>query len=344
MNKYTDNTFCTAPMLDLSDDHCRFFWRLLTKKSMLYTEMVTTGAVIYSKKDYLLFNESESPLALQLGGSNPGDLAFCAKKAEKYNYQEINLNVGCPSDRVQNGGFGASLMANPQLVADCVKSMMDAVSIPVSVKCRIGIDELDSYEYLQNFIETVSACGCDLFIIHARKAWLQGLSPRENRDIPPLKYESVYQIKKDFPQLNIVINGGIDSIDACKEHLKHVDGVMLGRTVYDQPYILADVDREIYGDENASAVTREEVMEQIIRYAEEYVSKGGKLSNITRHILGLYFGCPGARTFRRILSQEAILKGVGVECIKKALNSMHQAAADNEEHERMYLANLQKSE
>lgn len=235
-------------------------------------------------------------------------------------------------------------MANPQLVADCVKSMMDAVSIPVSVKCRIGIDELDSYEYLQNFIETVSACGCDLFIIHARKAWLQGLSPRENRDIPPLKYESVYQIKKDFPQLNIVINGGIDSIDACKEHLKHVDGVMLGRTVYDQPYILADVDREIYGDENASAVTREEVMEQIIRYAEEYVSKGGKLSNITRHILGLYFGCPGARTFRRILSQEAILKGAGVECIKKALNSMHQAAADNEEHERMYLANLQKSE
>jgi tRNA-dihydrouridine synthase A len=196
MDKYTNNKFCTAPMLDLSDDHCRFFWRSLSKRAMLYTEMVTTGAIIYGKKDYLAYNESENPLALQLGGCNPEDLAFCAKKAEKYNYQEINLNVGCPSDRVQNGGFGASLMAQPQLVADCIKAMKDAVSVPVSVKCRIGIDELDSYEYLTQFIGTVEQTGCDLFIIHARKAWLQGLSPRENRDIPPLNMKLYIRLKR----------------------------------------------------------------------------------------------------------------------------------------------------
>lgn len=338
MDKYTNNKFCTAPMLDLSDDHCRFFWRLLSKRAMLYTEMVTTGAIIYGKKDYLAYNESENPLALQLGGCNPEDLAFCAKKAEKYNYQEINLNVGCPSDRVQNGGFGASLMAQPQLVADCIKAMKDAVSVPVSVKCRIGIDELDSYEYLTQFIGTVEQTGCDLFIIHARKAWLQGLSPRENRDIPPLKYETVYQVKKDFPNLNVVINGGIDSIEAAKEHLEHVDGVMLGRTVYDQPYILAEVDREIYGDQSAPLITRESVIDNIISYADRYVSQGGKLSNITRHILGLYFGCPGARTFRRILSQEAIHKGAGVECIERAFNAVKKAEVEYEEHERDYVS------
>lgn len=327
------NKFSTAPMLDWTDDHCRYFWRLMTKRAMLYTEMVTTGAIIYSKKDFLAYNQSEHPLALQLGGSNPQDLALCAKKAASYSYDEINLNVGCPSDRVQNGGFGASLMADPPLVANCVKAMQDAVDLPISVKCRIGIDQLDSYEYLAGFIDKIAQVGCRLFIIHARKAWLQGLSPKENRDIPPLKYETVYQIKKDFPDLKIIINGGIETLEAAKLHLEHVDGVMLGRAIYDQPYKLVEVDREIFGDEVASIKSRDQILDEIITYAEAYVAKGGKLSNITRHILGLYFGCPGARSFRRILSQEAILKGAGVECIIKAREAVEKATLEYEEYE-----------
>ncbi len=337
MNRYEANRFSTAPMLDWTDRHCRFFWRLMSKKAMLYTEMVTTGAIIYSKKDHLLYNEEEHPVALQLGGSVPSDLAICAKKAQEYGYDEINLNIGCPSDRVQNGGFGASLMGNAPLVADCFKAMADATSIPVTVKCRIGIDNLDSYEFLTDFVKTVADAGCDHFIIHARKAWLSGLSPKENRDIPPLNYPRVYQIKKDFPDLYVSINGGISDLNAAKDHLKEVDGVMLGRAIYQNPFLLASVDREIFGDESAPEITRDNVMEKLMIYAEKILQKGERLSNLTRHILDLYTGIPGARTFRRILSQEAVRSGADISVLKKAWDFVNSAGIMQREIEEEWL-------
>lgn len=333
MNKYEANRFSTAPMLDWTDQHCRYFWRLMTKKAMLYTEMVTTGAIIYSKKDYLQYNDEEHPIALQLGGSVPSDLAICAKKAEQYHYDEINLNVGCPSDRVQNGGFGAALMANANLVADCFKAMADIVSIPVTIKCRIGIDNQDSYEFLSDFINIVSNAGCDHFIIHARKAWLSGLSPKENRDIPPLDYERVYQIKKDFSDHYISINGGISDLNEVKDHLDHVDGVMLGRAIYQNPFLLSEIDKEIFGDESSKDITRDDILEQLIPYVEKFLKIGGKLSNITRHILDLYTGIPGARTFRRILSQEAVRPNAGVDILRKAWDSVALAKTRQQEIE-----------
>lgn len=342
MSRYEANLFSTAPMLDWTDRHCRYFWRLLTKKTLLYTEMVTAGAVLFSTRDYLEYNEGENPVALQLGGSVPGDLAKCAAKAQHYGYNEINLNVGCPSDRVQNGGFGASLMANADLVADCFQAMADVSSVPVTVKCRIGIDNLDSYEFLCNFISRVEAAGCDHFIIHARKAWLSGLSPRENRDIPPLDYPRVYQIKKDFPHLFISINGGITGLDEVREHLKHTDGVMLGRAVYQNPFLLSRIDREIFGDETSPEITRDEVMEKLIIYAEQLLKQGGRLSYLTRHILDLYTGLPGARTFRRILSQEAIRPGAGTEVLRKAWNSVQDAGIRQQETEEQWIRNSGK--
>ncbi len=318
MNKYAPNRFSTAPMLDWTDRHCLYFWRLMTKRAMLYTEMITTGAIIFSKKDMLEYNTDELPLALQLGGSNPSDLAKCAKLAEERGYSEINLNVGCPSDRVQNGGFGAALMARPELVAECFKAMKDAVDIPVTIKCRIGIDSLDTYEFLADFVETQKNAGCDHLIIHARKAWLDGLSPKENRDIPPLDYDRVFKIKNDFPDLFISINGGITTLADANMHLKHVDGVMMGRAAYQNPFVLSRVDSEIFGETENPELTRDSVIERLIPYAEDYVKKGGKLSHITRHILDLYTGLPGARSFRRILSQEAVKPGAGIEVIKKA--------------------------
>lgn len=303
--KFKADRFCVAPMLDWTDRHCRYFHRLLSQHSLLYTEMVTTGAILYGNAQrHLLFNDEEHPLALQLGGSDPGDLARCAKLAEEYGYDEVNLNVGCPSDRVQNGRFGACLMAEPQLVAECVAAMREAVSIPVTVKSRIGIDDRDSYEELTQFIATVSAAGCNTFIVHARKAWLSGLSPKENREIPPLRYDIVYQLKVDFPQLNIIINGGIGSLQQAGEHLRHVDGVMVGREAYHNPYLLAQVDQQLFGDD-LPPPSRQDIVMQMIPYIERQMSQGVRFNSIGRHVLGLFHGIDGARAWRRHISENA---------------------------------------
>ncbi|NKF49475.1 tRNA dihydrouridine(20/20a) synthase DusA [Shewanella sp. WXL01] len=318
-----DRTFSIAPMLDWTDRHYRYFARIMSKQALLYTEMVTTGAIIHGKGDYLEFNEPEHPVALQLGGSNPQDLATCAKLAAERGYDEVNLNVGCPSDRVQNGRFGACLMAEPELVAECVDAMKQVVDIPVTVKSRIGIDDQDSYEFLTRFIDVVSASGCEEFTIHARKAWLQGLSPKQNREIPPLDYDRVYQIKKDYPQLNISINGGVTSLEQAKVHLEHVDGVMVGREAYNNPYILAEVDQQLCGID-APVVTRQQVIDQMLPYIERHLSSGGKLHHITRHMTGLYQGIPGSRSWRRYLSENAHKAGADTQVVLGAIAAMEQ--------------------
>lgn len=295
--------FCVAPMMDYTDSHCRYLLRLISHNALLYTEMVTMGAILHGPRERLLqFNPAEHPIALQIGGSDPAMLADCAKIAEDYQYDEVNLNVGCPSDRVQSGRFGACLMAEPQLVADCVSAMQQAVQLPITVKTRIGIDHQDSYEGLRHFIQTVNQAGCKTFIIHARKAWLKGLSPKENREIPPLRYEVVYQLKQDFPQLEIIINGGILSMEQAKQHLNHVDGVMLGRAAYHNPYLLAEVDEALYKTNTASP-SREAILERYVAYIEREMSKGVPLNQMVRHILGLYQGLPGARKWRRFISE-----------------------------------------
>lgn len=304
--KKIDRRFCVAPMLDWTDRHCRYFYRTMSKHAVLYTEMVTTGAIIFGKGDYLQFNDAEQPVALQLGGSDPEALAKCAKLAEERGYDEINLNVGCPSDRVQNGMFGACLMAKPELVAECVAAMKAVVDIPVTVKSRIGIDEQDSFEFLQTFIETVKAAGCETFIIHARKAWLTGLSPKENRDIPPLDYERVYKIKQLYPELEIIINGGVKTLTESQEHLKHVDGVMMGREVYHNPYIMADVDRVIYHDDDIEKPSRSAVLGHVADYITGYEAAGGRAWHMLRHMMGLYQGLPGAKVWRRYLSENGV--------------------------------------
>lgn len=291
-----------APMLDWTDRHCRFFHRQISQQALLYTEMVTTGAIIHGKQDFLVYNEVEHPLALQLGGSNPQDLAKCAKLAAERGYDEVNLNVGCPSDRVQNGSFGACLMAEPELVADCIKAMQDAApDIPVTVKTRLGIDELDSYEFLQAFIEPLIAIACPRIILHARKAWLKGLSPKENREIPELNYQRVYQVKQDYPDLEIHLNGGVNSIAEVQEHLLHVDGVMIGRAAYSNPWLLAEVDA-LYGVQNGSP-SKEQVLEQMHQYIEQHIRSGGRFWHVARHMIGLYHNSPGARQWRRALSE-----------------------------------------
>ena len=326
--QFNTHRFCIAPMIDWSDRHARFFWRLLTKNTVLYSEMITTGALLHgAAARFLRFDPSEHPIALQLGGSDPADLAACAKLAEQHGYDEVNLNCGCPSDRVQNGAFGACLMAQPQRVADCIKSMQDACSLAVTIKHRIGIDDLDSYDAMANFVGTVAATGCNTFIVHARKAWLSGLSPKENREIPPLRYAEVYRLKQEFPQLNIVINGGIEKVDACNEHLQYVDGVMLGRAAYHNPYLLSTVDRDLF-DATAKVPTRAEVIEGLLPYIENEIKKGATLHHITRHILGLYQGEPGARQFRRILSERAHRKDAGIDVLFTALAAVEPAFAN----------------
>lgn len=315
---YPAGRFSIAPMLDWTDRHCRYFHRLMTKSTLLYTEMVTTGAIIHSKSDHLAFNEEEHPISLQLGGSNPIDLAICAKKAGERGYDEINLNVGCPSDRVQSGKFGACLMAEPELVADCVKAMQDVTDIPITVKTRIGIDEQDSYEFLQTFIETVAATGCTDFTLHARKAWLTGLSPKENREIPELNYQRVYDIKKNYPSLSIGINGGVKTLAETQVHLTKLDGVMMGREAYHNPYLLNQVDELIYGAE-ASTKSRHDIAELMLPYIERHLSNGGSLTHIYRHMLGLFLGQPGARAWKRYLSEQGHKKGAGVETVQAAL-------------------------
>lgn len=318
------NRFSVAPMLDWTDRHCRYFHRLLTKNTLLYTEMVTTGAIIYGKGDYLAFSEEEQPVALQLGGSDPAALAQCAKLAEERGYDEINLNVGCPSDRVQNGRFGACLMADAQLVADCIKAMKDVVSIPVTVKTRIGIDEQDSYEFLCEFIDTVATKGnCEMFIIHARKAWLSGLSPKENREIPPLDYPRVYQLKRDFPHLTMAINGGVKTLEEAKEHLRHLDGVMVGREAYQNPSILTAVDNQLF-DEQLPVVNAVDAVRQMYPYIEKELSQGAYLGHMTRHMLGIFQGIPGARQWRRYLSENAHKKGADLTVVEQALSFVTQ--------------------
>ena len=313
-----NHRFSIAPMMDWSDHNCRYFWRLLTKQALLYTEMVTTGALIHGdRKRFLHFNREEHPVALQLGGSDPKDLARCARWAQEWGYDEVNINCGCPSDRVQSGMFGACLMGKPNLVADCVKAMMDSCDIPVTVKHRIGIDHMESYEQLLAFIEPVAVAGCSVFIVHARKAWLQGLSPKENREIPPLNYPWVYQLKKDFPHLTIVVNGGIQTIEECQDHLEHVDGVMLGREAYQNPWMLAQVDEALFGMDSPLK-SRDDVIAELLPFAEQHLAQGGQLNHITRHILGLYQGIPGARKFRRHLSENAYKKEAGIRILAEA--------------------------
>lgn len=320
--------FSVAPMLDWTDRHCRYFLRRISRHALLYTEMVTTGAILHGKGDYLAYHQEEHPLALQLGGSDPDALARCARLAAERGYDEINLNVGCPSDRVQNGRFGACLMGEAALVAECVAAMQAAVSIPVTVKTRIGIDDQDSYEFLRAFIDTVSAAGCDTFIVHARKAWLSGLSPKENREIPPLDYPRVYQLKQDYPQLTISLNGGVQTMADIQTHLQHVDGVMVGREAYQNPYLLAEVDRLLYDDDRV-VPSRHQVVLDMVPYIEQELAKGNHLAHITRHMLGLFQGVPGARAWRRYLSENACRRDAGVPVLLEALAKVsHQDAAD----------------
>jgi tRNA-dihydrouridine synthase A len=294
--------FSVAPMMDWTDRHCRFFLRLLSRHTLLYTEMVTTGALLNGDSErFLRYHQDEHPLALQLGGSVPADLAACARMAQDVGYDEVNLNVGCPSDRVQNNMIGAVLMGHPQVVADCVKAMRDAVSIPVTVKHRIGINGRDSYEQLCEFVGTVREAGCTSFTVHARIAILEGLSPKENRDIPPLRYDVVARLKADFPDLEIILNGGIKTLEQCHEHLKVFDGVMLGREAYHNPYLLAEVDQQLFGS-RTPVISRAQALSALRPYIAEHLRTGGAMHHITRHVLGLGTGFPGARRFRQLLS------------------------------------------
>ena len=312
--------FCVAPMLDWTDRHDRYFMRLISRHAWLYTEMVTTGAIIHGDRDrHLAFNEAEHPVALQLGGSEPADMAECARIGQDYGYDEININVGCPSERVHKGSFGACLMATPETVAECVDSMRQAVDIPVTIKTRIGIDEQEDYEHLHNFVRINREAGCRIFIVHARKAWLKGLSPKENREVPPLRYTLVYQLKQEFPDLEIIINGGLQDLDMAEQQLEHVDGVMLGRAVYHDPWLLSEVDRRFYGDDHEVASARK-IIEQMYPYIEELIRDGGQLKYVTRHMLGMFHGRPGAKLWRRTLSEKAYREGAGIEVVEEALS------------------------
>jgi tRNA-dihydrouridine synthase A len=314
-------------MMDWSDHHCRYFWRLLTKQALLYTEMVTTGALIHGDRErFLHFNAEEHPVALQLGGSDPSDLARCAKWAQEWGYDEVNLNCGCPSDRVQSGMFGACLMAHPQTVADGVKAMRDACTLPVTVKHRIGIDDMESYDQMLGFVGPIADAGCEVFIVHARKAWLQGLSPKQNREVPPLNYPWVYRLKKDMPQLTVVINGGIQTLDESQQHLQHIDGVMIGREAYQNPWMLAEVDSALFAMDKP-AQSRDDVIAGLLPYVEQQLARGAHLNHITRHILGLYQGVPGARKFRRHLSENAYKKTAGLEVLQEAFRLVKEASS-----------------
>lgn len=315
----TNKIISVAPMMDWTDRHCRYFHRLIAPSVRLYTEMVTTGALIFGndKDRFLRFNEAEHPVALQLGGSDPKDLATCSKLGEKSGYDEINLNCGCPSDRVQSGSFGACLMNTPDVVANCIKSMQDAVEIPVTVKCRIGIDDSKDYLFLQDFIKTISDIGCNTFIIHARKAWLKGLSPKENRDIPPLQYDVVEKIKANFPDLTIHVNGGIRDLENLQDKLEKFDGAMIGREAYQNPWFLRQIEEEVF--ETKNLLTAEQIVEKMIPYIESQEQYGTPLKSITRHMTGLFQGMPGARRWRQILSTETHKPGATPEILKTAL-------------------------
>ena len=312
---------CVAPMLVWTDRHYRYFARHITQHTWLYTEMVTTGTLLHGDVPrHLRFDPIESPIALQLGGSEPSDLARCAKLAADWGYDEVNLNVGCPSERVQRGAFGACLMQEPTLVADCVKAMRDAVSLPITVKHRIGIDDTEHYGFVADFVGQVAEAGCETFIVHARKAILKGLSPKENREIPPLKYETVYQLKRDFSALEIIVNGGIKTTAEMAQHLEQVDGVMLGREAYHNPYLMATFDADFFGDATPP-LSRHTVLEAMLPYLTRELAEGNKMHNITRHILGLFQGQTGARRFRQVLSDSKLLAEKRVALLLEACPS-----------------------
>jgi tRNA-dihydrouridine synthase A len=321
--------FAIAPMMDWTDRHCRVFHRLMTRRARLYTEMLTTGAIIHGDRSRLLgFDVSEHPVALQLGGSDPRDLATCAKIGEDFGYDEINLNVGCPSDRVKDGWFGACLMAEPALVAACVDAMKRAVTIPVTVKCRIGIDDQDPEVALDALARSVIAAGADALIVHARKAWLNGLSPKQNRDLPPLDYDRVYRLKASLPAVPIVINGGIASLAEAKHHLRFVDGVMLGRAAYQEPWRLLTADPELFG-EAAPHATMKDALEAMMPYIECELAQGVRLHSITRHFVGAFHGVPGARAFRRHLAENGVRPGAGVNVLRDAMALVEHRAVDS---------------
>ena len=321
---------CVAPMMDWTDRHCRYFLRLLSKHTLLYTEMITAKALIHGNTKRLLqFNPSEHPIALQLGGNDVQELMQAARLGEQHGYDEINLNVGCPSNRVQRGQFGVCLMLQPELVRDCVAAMQVAVHVPVTVKCRIGVDRQTSYQFLKNFVLTVAEGGCQTFIIHARNAWLNGLSAKENRHIPPLRYDLVYRLKEELPQLQIVINGGIKTHAEIDKHLSLVDGVMLGRAIYHDPYLLSEMDRR-YFVSNAAIHTREKVIEQMLCYIKNEQQSGVYLSKITRHMLGLFQGQPGAKQWRRALSTLAVRANADKRVVQRAL-AMVNAEAEKQQ-------------
>ena len=323
MNLDFNRRLSIAPMLDCTDRHERYFLRLLSKHILLYSEMVTTNALLHTDPDqFLRHQEFEYPAVLQLGGSNPADLAKCSKMVEESGFQEVNLNCGCPSDRVQNGNFGACLMKDKNLVADCFKAMQDAVSIPVSIKCRIGVDEFDSWDFFRDFVGTIADAGCRVFIIHARKAWLKGLSPKENREVPPLNYDTVHRLKAEMPQLNISINGGIKTLDQVQEQLKDLDGVMVGREAYENPWFLRDADERIFLDERRETrfSLRKELLEAYLPYVEMESARGTPATILVRHLYGLFNGKPGARKFRQYLGENAPKTNNPAEMIRRAMD------------------------
>ncbi len=324
------NPLSIAPMMDRTDRHCRYFLRQISKHTLLYTEMVTSMAILNGDKPKLLgFDKSEHPISLQVGGDNPQDLAKCAQIAAEFGYDEINLNVGCPSSRVQNGNFGACLMLQPERVAECIGEMRAATKLPVTVKQRIGVDEVDSYEDLINFVSIVSQAGCNRFTIHARKAWLQGLSPKENREVPPLRYDDVHRLKRDFPHLWIEINGGFTSLEQTQAQYQFVDAVMIGRAAYDNPYLLALVDSEIYGDDTPPP-SRHDIATAMLPYIDEWTNKGWKLNSITRHMLQLFHGQPGSRIWKRLITEQSVLPGAGVGVI---IGALEQISATNNDYD-----------
>ena len=317
-----DRRLAVAPMLERTDRHCRYFLRLLSRHALLYTEMVATGAILRGDwRRALAYDPAEHPVALQLGGSDPSALAQCARIAAELGYDEINLNVGCPSDRVQSARFGACLMAEPGLVADCVAAMQAVTSVPITVKTRIGIDDRDAYTDLSDFISTVAAAGCQIIILHARKAWLKGLSPKQNREIPPLRYELVHQVKRDFPHLTVIINGGLTTLAQCQNQWSQVDGVMIGRAAYENPYLLAKLDQALTA-EAKPLPSRAQILAEFRPYLMAQLREGIPLHSMTRHLLGLFQGVPGARAWRRTLSERACRPGAGAEVLEAALESM----------------------
>ncbi len=322
MTSTASHKLSVAPMMEWTDRHCRYFHRQISRGAMLYTEMVTAEAILHGDQQRLLaFTPDEKPLALQLGGSEPDRLAAATRIAATYDYDEINLNVGCPSDRVQTGRFGACLMKEPSRVRDCLQAMTESSASPVTVKCRIGVDDMDDDQGLATFVDTVKEAGISTFIIHARKAWLEGLSPRENREIPPLNYQRVYQLKASEPDLTVIINGGIETLAEAKSHLTHVDGVMIGRAAYHTPYMLAKADNEFFGFRQP-VKTRTEIAEAMIPYIERELAQGTKLHHITRHMLGLFHGQPGARAYRRTLSEKANRPDADIRTYREALSNM----------------------